>query len=688
MKHTDKLRLKRAFTEMPSELPGQIELAFRRGELAMKRRHKWMVSLSVAAACAVIFAALALAAGQLTRPRPDRVVVAQGREESENATVAPEAMYGDETEGVLLPDVTPEPAIEIDGVYYDVTPEPTPMPTPKHTPTPAPDQAEPALTIVYTQPQSNYYHSDPSCSGMEGAIEWTEASAVSVGKRPCPICIGADADALETPLPTNTPKPLEEPREAPVYYTEKGVYYHGLSDCSGMVGADAHTFAETQADGKQRCPVCQPGEPDHYDLFKTAFGQGLEALVPGYAYSYCSGATGFFDDGAWYVTDGEDTLRACGAASYLKSDGGEYLATGGAGNALEDVMCFTFDARECDELWPFLNRTAVGERALRETDEAVEAALEAEQLNALVDVEEQDVWVAVSPEGLILELDVRHVSLDRAVYVNVSYILTGDGYARDSRVAVIEPIMDDAVEPTDISEAAEEITRRRYICDSDGYYHADKACTMLSQQSFEAVSRAEAAATGRAACPLCQPDSPLDRSLFLMAFGRSMLSDLMPDYYYAFTRATPYTGGFSWYVRSREDENTYGTLATFETRPGSEDAPVPDNFEDGGVRMKVWMNQEADYVSMLKDDAPEPMRSMAARAEAELMDMPGMAMPDGRSPLGWNMWIYVCFDAAREKITSVDFFVTGPEEVHFQWQRNGEDAFDLVEIAVNSEGLG
>ena len=74
----DRLRLGRAFTEAPSELHDSIEEAFERGAKEMKRRHKWMTALSVAAACAVIFAGLALAAGQLTRPRPDMVMTERG----------------------------------------------------------------------------------------------------------------------------------------------------------------------------------------------------------------------------------------------------------------------------------------------------------------------------------------------------------------------------------------------------------------------------------------------------------------------------------------------------------------------------------------------------------------------------------------------------------------------------------
>ena len=79
MKRDDYLKhLDRAFTQAPPELTASVEEAFRRGEEAMKQRHKIMTALSVAAAIAVLCAALALAAGTMLKPRRDSVVGERG----------------------------------------------------------------------------------------------------------------------------------------------------------------------------------------------------------------------------------------------------------------------------------------------------------------------------------------------------------------------------------------------------------------------------------------------------------------------------------------------------------------------------------------------------------------------------------------------------------------------------------
>ena len=404
MKRKDMPRLERAFTEMPPELPDKIEMAFKRGEIEMKRRHKLMLTLTAVAAALILLTGLALAAGRLTKPRPDVVVAARG-----GATAEPTDLEED-----LLPEVTATP---------EVTPEPTP--TPEVTPEPTPLQmATDALKIVYTQPQSNYYHSVPDCSGMVGAIEWTEASAISVGKQPCPVCI---TGKVEITVP-NTPMPeLEAPFEAPVYYTAGGVYYHGDEQCSGMKNAAPHTLAEAEADGKLRCPECQPVEPDHYDLFLEAFGQGLEALMPGYAYCYCGG--GFLEEPAWHMTDGEAYIAVCQVSSFLEADEQRPSDVNSVlGSKLDDVLCVSFNSLALDNLWPFLASTKAGETAFREKDEAVEAALEEAGFDAPLSLEEQNAWVAIGSDGAIRELEVYYVDDDSDVTVTLAWRLTDGEY--------------------------------------------------------------------------------------------------------------------------------------------------------------------------------------------------------------------------------------------------------------------
>ena len=184
-------RLERAFTEAPSYLSTEIERTFKRGEAEMKRRHKLVVALTAVAACAILMAGLAFATGQLTKPKPDRVATGQG------GHGAPEA---DEN---TLPEITPEPTptpevTPIPTATPEVTPEPTP--TPEVTPEPTPmSTPETEVNLVYTQPKGNYYHSDPNCAGMVGAVPWTEESAISVGKQPCPVCILGTATLEEAP---------------------------------------------------------------------------------------------------------------------------------------------------------------------------------------------------------------------------------------------------------------------------------------------------------------------------------------------------------------------------------------------------------------------------------------------------------------------------------------------------------
>ena len=498
----------------------------------------------------------------------------------------------------------------------------------------------------------------------------------------------AGKPARHTPapdVPTCTPAPTPAPvvPAAPVYFTEGGVYYHGLADCIGMRNARAHTLSEAEAAGKERCPYCQPGEPDHYDLFKAAFGQDLEALTPGWAYSYYSKGTGFLDDCTWNVTDGTDTRAACRAVSFLKADGGVTSVTLG-GDALEDVICFRFDALEPgdEDVWRFLGETAIGARAHRELDGAVAQALDEAALEAPVGVQPYDIRVAVDARGRIVALEVNLLSPDRGALVNVCYTLNGEEYGRKAGVLPNAPDADGSSEPIAGSADSRDPTRRRYVCNDDGYYHADRACPMLAGRTVFAASRAEASGAGRAPCPMCQPDAPADMALFLRAFGREMFSALHPDSCYAFTRSDVNTGEYSWYMRSLEDEDAYSTLATFETRARESEPSLPGNFEAGGVRMKVCMDAAADDLALLRE-APGPMGEMVARTEAAIAALPELGATKAESRPAWNLCIYVCFDAARERITAVDFAAEGPEAVCVRWQRNGDGGFDMAEMRVN-----
>lgn len=485
MKLRDRLNhLDRAFTEMPPQLPDLVESAFMRGDREMKKRYKLMTTLSVAAVAVVLFAAIALAAGRMVTPRTDRIVAAQNRDIDGEGTSNESGNEGGTDvstddggidakptpEAGATPEPTPEPMpemgdLEVDDAEWDenlpVTPEPT------VTPTPMPQYME-GLSIVYTQPQSNYYHSDPGCSGMVGAIEWTEASAISVGKQPCPVCMTGEA----VPVDANILTPEPESVEAYVYYTAEGVYYHGDEQCSDMLNAQRHTFAEAEAAGKQRCPDCQPGEPDHYDLFLAAFGQGLEALYPGYVYSYSDFKVDYFDGiprYVWYVTNGEAELAACSATSFLKEDGVDMdRVTTWAGDAnpatawgdIEDIICFMMTANDYNDLWSFLSDAPQPQRDGIFSEVAEDAADEALR-EAGVDLSDgallQSVWAAVDPAGGIVASELCFTDAGRQVAVNEFFRWMGEGYEHTTEVELLsDPDLN--ASPTSMSGEAQEGT--------------------------------------------------------------------------------------------------------------------------------------------------------------------------------------------------------------------------------------
>ena len=257
LKHLD-----RAFTEAPYGLKTSVEEAFRRGEEAMKQRHKIMAALSVAAAIAVLCAAIALAAGTMLKPRRDNVVAARGR-------------------GERTPTYTPVPET-----------------------TPQPEQA-----LYYATEGGVYYHTDAHCMGMMNAMPIAESDALAAGKQPCPVCVSGEMESEEAApeseeslaaMGRSTPEPTPEAEEygmaggevyndsrmAVYYATMKGAYYHEDPHCSGMKGALPWTFealwykneqaVRTGDDGfavKRPCPVCTEWEPPVVNVYATAKGK-------------------------------------------------------------------------------------------------------------------------------------------------------------------------------------------------------------------------------------------------------------------------------------------------------------------------------------------------------------------------------------------------------------------------------
>ena len=75
---TDYTDLKRAFIPVTADLQAGIEDAFERGEREMKKRHKIMSLLSIAAVLALVFGVAGLAANEMYTPKEDNVVLSAG----------------------------------------------------------------------------------------------------------------------------------------------------------------------------------------------------------------------------------------------------------------------------------------------------------------------------------------------------------------------------------------------------------------------------------------------------------------------------------------------------------------------------------------------------------------------------------------------------------------------------------
>lgn len=250
-------RLDRAFTQAPPELAASVEAAFVRGEMAVKQRHKILTAVSVAAVLAVMFAALALAAGQLVKPHVDRVVAAQGSGEGkgtgkgtpvETATATPEPTANP------TPEPTVEPILEVEVNGEVATVEDGTFPAELAT---AFDDAFPAELaeppLYYATQQGQYFHADATCMGMWNALPLSLNAAWASGKLPCPTCI----DAAELPAAT-------------YYATREGQYYHVVADCMGMRNAEVYTLSDAVGEGKTPCPKCLPAVPTY--CWATPFG--------------------------------------------------------------------------------------------------------------------------------------------------------------------------------------------------------------------------------------------------------------------------------------------------------------------------------------------------------------------------------------------------------------------------------
>ena len=205
IKHLD-----RAFSEPPEALSEAVEQAFMRGEAAMKRRHKFVVTLTAAAAVAVICAAMGFAANRLVRTVLDETVQVVASDSKFNAA---------KQEKTTKPTSTHVPQAEAAAAAnYDTKGNP----------------------IYYATTQGNYFHTDEHCSGMQGALPTMADAAMSAGKAPCPVCVTGQMQLC--------------------WSTEMGTYYHKDRECMGMWTAVCRTVGYAQGQGQTPCPVCWKSE--------------------------------------------------------------------------------------------------------------------------------------------------------------------------------------------------------------------------------------------------------------------------------------------------------------------------------------------------------------------------------------------------------------------------------------------
>ena len=146
----------RAFPQTPDCVGEAIRLGFLRGARLSARRRRVGAMLSVAAALVILLGAALFSMGRMNQPKPDLLPLSQT-----NVTPTP------------VPSAT-------------VTTEPTATVTPEPTDTPAPVNEE---ASVYCTEGGKYYHSQPDCSGMQGASPTSIEKAEAMGKTACPVCI-------------------------------------------------------------------------------------------------------------------------------------------------------------------------------------------------------------------------------------------------------------------------------------------------------------------------------------------------------------------------------------------------------------------------------------------------------------------------------------------------------------------
>ena len=240
---------------------------------------------------------------------------------------------------------------------------------------------------------------------------------------------GAEGIAAEL---TPTPMPAAEPEYTPtpmpsgqdgvtVYYSDTDAYYHGDDVCCGRLQDRSRALDEALRDGKERCPICQPVVPDGYNLFLAAFGQGLDALYPGFTYAFRGMNSAHYDNNTWYVSDGERIWGACTVCDHYSGEG--------AGD--DDEVCFTLTADGHNDLWRFLSDAPQAQWGMivnEATEDAVDNARLAEGIEEVADgMILTSVRAVVKPSGLIDSAWMSFFDAHRTIRVDAGFALQEDG---------------------------------------------------------------------------------------------------------------------------------------------------------------------------------------------------------------------------------------------------------------------
>ena len=125
-------------------------------------------------------------------------------------------------------------------------------------------EPEPEELFYHTE-YGTYYHVFRNCQGMKNAVPVTEADALAMGQKPCPLCVGEGADGADTtagaPEPAVMPVSTLEPgSEYPPYYyigddPEWAEYYH-ISSHGNTADVFEVSPQEIRRQALTTCPLC------------------------------------------------------------------------------------------------------------------------------------------------------------------------------------------------------------------------------------------------------------------------------------------------------------------------------------------------------------------------------------------------------------------------------------------------